>query len=388
MINEKILKNYILKRFAITLVIVGILQLISNFIFINVINPILAGILKLDLNSMAGFREVLFILLILFVSLVVSPSIAFSVGQFLSRTFDLKVTDSIYHISQIYFENTRNMKGVFYALLIVLCFVVLVIVWLLPYIIGGLIFTASVSKKVKELENHRIKEEKEAERQKNLLLSDMAHDIKTPITTIAGFSQALCEGAVEPEKQKEYLTAINKKSLQTVDMVTLLFEYVKLDSIGFKLTKTTEDICEIVRCSIAALYTDFESRKMELDINISEEGIFLQVDRLQMLRVFNNIMVNALKHNPEGTGITISVEKSGGWVLIQISDNGTWIDSEIARHIFDPYVQGDKSRTGGKGTGLGLSITRKIVEMHGGRIRLIQYKEKTPYVKTFEIRLK
>ena len=388
MINEKNLKNYILKNFTITLVLVSIFQLANNYIFINLINPILSYILDEDFSAVLGFSELLIFFIMLFLSLVLSPSTTLSAGRFLANLLGVNVTEQIFSITQNYFEDINNLKGMVVALIIIFCWIVIFVIWILPYVIGAIIFTRSVSKKVKELERMRIEKAKEDERRKNLLLSDIAHDIKTPITTIAGFSQALCEEQIETNKQKEYLNAINVKSLQTVDMITLLFEYVKLDSEGYELTKTTEDICEVFRGCVANYYTDFENKRMELDINIPEEGIFMQIDRLQMQRVFNNILVNALKHNPEGTKIYLSVELLEKWVSIKVSDNGTWIESEIARYIFDPYVQGDKSRTGGRGTGLGLSITRKIVEMHSGRIRLMQYKSRTPLVKTFEIQLK
>ena len=98
----------------------------------------------------------------------------------------------------------------------------------------------------------------------------------------------------------------------------------------------------------------------------------MQVDRLQMQRVFNNLLINAFKHNPEKTKLTLSVEKLGKWISFKVSDNGTWIESETARHIFDPFVQGDKSRTGKRGTGLGgghdereQTLNQLLVEMDG-----------------------
>lgn len=388
MLNEKKLKNYILGRFALTLVVVGLFQLFGNVIFMNVINPLLGAILKIDFLSSVGFTEGLTFIIVFFIALVASPGAALKVGQIIGKIFNIDVNDQVTYIIDTSFERFKDAESYFYLAVVILCIIVMLILWVLPYVVGGIIFTTSVSKKVKELEKQRVDKEQEEERQKNLLLSDVAHDIKTPITTIAGFSQALSEGNVSEDKKQEYLEAIKNKSMQTVDMVTLLFEYVKLDSEGYQLNKTTEDVCEIFRDSIASYYTDFEDKDMELDIDIPEEGIFLHVDRLQLQRVFNNILVNACKHNDAGTKLTLSIELLDKWVSVKISDNGNWIESETARHIFDPFVQGDKSRTGRRGTGLGLSITRKIVEMHEGRIRLIQYKAKTPFVKTFEIQLK
>lgn len=387
MINEKKLNNFILTRLAITLLIIGVFQIVSDTFFANIVRPVLGEILGTDFLAATGFAEGFLFVLEVLLSFVINPELAIKITGWIGRFFNLQVDNSVYNEAFNHIRELEPERALLYMIMVVLICLTMLIVWIFPYIFGGILFAVSVSKRVKILEKQRIDKEEEATRQRNLLLSDVAHDIKTPITTIAGFSQALSEGRVEPEKEQEYLDAIKAKSMQTVDMVTLLFEYVKLDSEGYKLQKSTEDICEIFRNSVANLYTDFEEKDMELDIDIPDEGIFMQVDRLQMQRVFNNLLINAFKHNPEKTKLTLSVEKLGKWISFKVSDNGTWIESETARHIFDPFVQGDKSRTGKRGTGLGLSITKKIVEMHDGRIRLIQYKDRTPYTKTFEIQL-
>ncbi len=388
MINEKKLGNFILTRLVITLLIIGVFQIISNTFFANVVRPLIGGILGTDFLAATGFAEGFLFVLEVLLSFIIKPEIAIAIIGWIGRFLNLKVDNSVFNDT---FEHIRELdpqRALLYMTMVLIICLLMLLVWIFPYIFGFMLFAISVSKRVKMLEKQRIDKEEEIAKQRNLLLSDVAHDIKTPITTIAGFSQALCEGRVEPEKQQEYLDAIRTKSMQTVDMVTLLFEYVKLDSEGYKLQKSTEDICEIFRNSVANLYTDFEEKNMELDINIPDEGIFMQVDRLQMQRVFNNLLINAFKHNPDNTKLTLSVEKLDKWISFKICDDGTWIESETARHIFDPFVQGDKSRTGRKGTGLGLSITKKIVEMHEGRIRLIQYKERKPFTKIFEVQLR
>ncbi len=388
MINEKKLNNYILTRLAITLLIIGVFRIISDAFYTQVVSPLIGGMLGTEFLAETGFAEGFLFISEVLLSFVIKPELAVRIIGVIGRLLNMKVDNSVYNEAFNHIRGLVPEQALFCIILVFVISLLMIAIRILPYVLGGIIYAVSVSKRVKLLEKQRIDKEEDAARQKNLLLSDVAHDIKTPITTIAGFSQALSEGRVEPEKQQEYLDAIRTKSLQTVDMVTLLFEYVKLDSEGYKLQKSTEDVCEIFRNSIANLYTDFEEKEMELDIDIPDEGIFMQVDRLQMQRVFNNLLINAFRHNPEKTKISLSVEKMDKWISFKISDNGTWIESETARHIFDPFVQGDKSRTGKRGTGLGLSITKKIVEMHEGRIRLIQYKNGTPFTKTFEIQLR
>lgn len=135
-------------------------------------------------------------------------------------------------------------------------------------------------------------------RKRNLLLSDITHDLKTPITTVAGYVQALNDGMVEdPEKQKQYLESIRKKSLEMSELITLLFNYVKLDSEGFDLKKERINITELVLQLVAGAYTDMEEAGMIPDIDIPEEADYAEIDKcssavhLQIcLRMLSSIM--------------------------------------------------------------------------------------------------
>lgn len=385
MLDEKKLNSFILKRFLWTLIIIGIIQIVSNLLFTYVVAPLLSDMMGVDLFQGANFGDGILIIVELFVARITSIGFASglirifesiqgsSVNQIGLKTFVLQTTDG------------GGWQSAGYSVVVLCLIFILLAIWILPYVIGAITFAVSVSKRVKVLEMQRLMKDRENEKQKNLLLSDLAHDIKTPITTIAGFSQALAQGTVEPGKEQEYLDAIQQKSMQTVEMVTLLFDYVRLDSAGYRLHKKQEDLCEIFRECVAKAFTDFEEKHMELNLSIPEENILMPVDKLQLSRAFHNLLSNACKHNEEGTTIWISIEKTKSRILCKVSDNGAFIEPETAKHLFDPFVQGDKSRTSGKGTGLGLSITRKIVEMHGGKVRLIQYKKQDPYTKTFEI---
>ena len=224
-----------------------------------------------------------------------------------------------------------------------------------------------------ELEQVEKEKREEYEKRRNLLLSDVAHDLKTPMTTVTGYASALVDGKVEEEnQQQEYLQVIYNKSMQMSGLITLLFEYVKLDSEGFKLKKSKSDIPEILRESVAALYTDFEKKDMEIEIDIPEISIYSVVDRIQFQRAITNLLNNAIKHNPPGTKTGITMKVNGDIIEIRVCDNGVLIPPETAKYVFDPFVMGDESRNSHGGSGLGLSIVQKIISMHGGTIQLQQ----------------
>jgi signal transduction histidine kinase len=186
---------------------------------------------------------------------------------------------------------------------------------------------------------------------------------------------------VSEDRKQEYLNAIQAKSERMNDLITLLFDYVRVDSEGFKLNKTKLDICEIVRESAAMMYQDIEDAGMTLDVDIPEEQIYVQDDKIQFERVVTNLITNAIRHNKPGTEIGVYLQNEDDNTKIMIADTGEMIPEEKVETIFNPFVMGDESRKSGGGTGLGLSIAKKVVELHGFTIRLVQ----KPYIARYDI---
>lgn len=251
-----------------------------------------------------------------------------------------------------------------------------------PYLVGGFFYCRMVAKKMNELLEEEKEQQKAFEKRRNLLLSDIAHDIKTPITTICGYSRALADGVVAEEKRQVYLDVICQKSLRMDELLTLLFEYVKLDSEGFTLHKERGDLAELVRKMTALLYTDFEDKKITVVTEISEEDAAFEMDALQLGRAVTNLLTNALRYGKAGGRVLVRLED----YEITVADDGEPIDPAFAEHIFDPFTRADSARTSEGGSGLGLGIAKKIVEMHGGKLVLnLNFGE--GYTKAFQIRL-
>lgn len=262
---------------------------------------------------------------------------------------------------------------------------------LLPYIIAGIVFSGMVIREFSAIEEREKQEREEYERKRNLMLSDIAHDLRTPMTTVAGYAKALEDGMISDDRRTEICEAIQTKAARMSDLINLLFDYVKLDSDGFVLTKESTDVCEMVRECVAFQYQDIEDAGMEADIDIPDEPLMINADRIQMSRVITNLITNAIRHNDAGARIGVFITHDSERIDIMICDNGDAIPREMAEHIFEPFVTGDESRNSRGGTGLGLSIAHKIVSMHGYRIRLIQrpdiagYKQAETYSKMFRI---
>ena len=218
-------------------------------------------------------------------------------------------------------------------------------------------------------------ENKRLQESKTRMLIDLSHDIKTPITTIRGFSAALYENLIEEEEQKKrYYKTIYSKSEIVGELVDDLFEFVKLESVQYTLKLETVDICEFLRQLIAEYFDEINEREFDLVVNIPDSIIYLNIDKRLFRRAINNLIENAMKYNPKGTRLTIEVRDLLRIIIIEISDNGIGIPDEIKEILFDPFVRGDLSRKSDGGSGLGLSITKKIIESHNGEISIVKRK--------------
>lgn len=216
----------------------------------------------------------------------------------------------------------------------------------------------------------------EAERQqyyaqRNLMLSDMAHDLRTPVMGISSLARALEDGMVEDAATRDrYLHSIVAKSDKMGDLATMLFDYIKLESQGYALDRESVDLSQLLLNEAALLYTDAEDAGMELIVEVAEEPVAAFVDRAQFSRVVSNLLSNAIRHNPSGTRIAIGLKRQAGVARIIVADTGPALTGN-PDELFEPFARGDSSRAGG-GNGLGLSIAKTIVEMHGYRIEMQQ----------------
>lgn len=276
-----------------------------------------------------------------------------------------------------------------YYLGCMLILLVLVIIALLPYILGAVRFSRIIHHQMEQIWKEEKKQQQHYDRRRSLMLSDIAHDLKTPITTIRGYAQALRDGVVTDEqRKKQYLDAICNKSQRMDDLISLLFEYVKIDSEGFSLHREKVDIVEFVRENIALFYADFERKGIELKLDLPESCIWWQIDKIQFARALANLFNNELRHVEKGGEVLIRLhwDEELSRVYILFGDKGSQISDEIAKHIFEPFVMGDASRSTKGGSGLGLSISSKIVKMHGGRL-LLDRNSTQEYTKAFVIAL-
>ena len=393
------LQAFLIKRFIYILVLVTVAQSLISFLINQAVMPVVmkAFFPNYQRQSTVGktdlFVFLVCVLLMLLVNAVrlILPSPLQGMLQWMGEQLQdmlgntLPATRTSVVVQEM--EGTR-------ALWLFVILLALMVCMLLPYILGAITFARLVVAEFRQIQQEREQQQRNFDRKRNLMLSDIAHDLRTPMTTVSGYARALADHMVkEPQKQQEYLDAIQNKTVRMNDLINLLFEYVKLDSEGVTLNKKQVDLGELLRENAALLYADIEERGMSLLVNIPEEPMPVLADELQISRVITNLLTNAMRHNPGGTRIGLFAYRDLDRIYVLVADSGVLIAEEQARHLFEPFARGDKARVSDGGSGLGLSIAQKIVQMHGWQMRLVQqpriqhYEKAAGFAKAFVIQM-
>lgn len=229
------------------------------------------------------------------------------------------------------------------------------------FMLSAFVFFRLVKKAVQQ------ESDRQAEEQR-LMYASLAHDLKTPFTSVIGFSSSLIDGKIPPERQEEILRTIHDKAVQTNSLLETMLAYSKLNSESFELHREKTDFCAFVRRLAAAAYDDFESHGIDVSADIPEHPVFAMIDGAELSRALMNLLANVWVHNPAGTRALIRVQEEKNTVRVRVADSGARIDPQKAETLFNPFVSGNEARTSGKSSGLGLAIARAAVERHGGRL--------------------
>jgi len=216
-------------------------------------------------------------------------------------------------------------------------------------------------------------EEKVAfDRENKELISNISHDLKTPITAIKGYVEGIMDGVADtPEKMDRYIRTIYNKANEMNLLINELTLYSKIDTNRIPYNFTTISAKGYFGDCAEDLSMELESKGAEFIYrNYMEEDCKVIVDPEQLRRVINNIVSNSLKYTDKPKArITMDVKDVGDFIQIELGDNGKGIAAKDLPFIFDRFYRTDASRNSSKGgSGIGLSIVKKIVEEHGGNI--------------------
>ncbi len=206
----------------------------------------------------------------------------------------------------------------------------------------------------------------EAERMRNALLSSVSHDLRTPLTVIAGSASSLLEGeaSLDPETKHELAHSIYEEAKRLDRLVYNLLEMSRLQSGEIQFHKEWHVLEEVIGCALAQLDTQMQAHPVS--ISLPTDLPLVQIDGLLMERVVINLLENAMKYTPADTPIEISGRVDEQELLVTIADRGPGLPAGQEERIFEKFYQ--VAPGSARGAGLGLTICRSIVEFHGGRI--------------------
>lgn len=225
----------------------------------------------------------------------------------------------------------------------------------------------SMVEEIKEL----MAQEREAEKTKNDLITNVAHDLRTPLTSIIGYLELLeVRQRMEEEKKQQYVDVALKKARHLQKLIEDLFGFTKM-SYGKLLVQMGElDIVKLMEQLLDEFYPVFTSKNLECKYHTNLSSLKITADGTLLARLFDNLINNAVKYGSDGKQIKVDLEAVDEGVIIKITNFGKVIPAEELELVFDKFYRVEQSRsldTGG--AGLGLAIAKSITELHGGTIQ-------------------
>ena len=218
---------------------------------------------------------------------------------------------------------------------------------------------------IKEL-NHMTAELAGVETLRTDFISNVSHEIKTPLAVIQNYGTMLQSDVLTPEERKTYAAAITEQTKKLSDLITNILKLNRLENQQIypekKRYNLTEQLCE---CLLLFEYA-WEKKNLEIETDM-EEDIFVCEDAELLSLVWNNLFSNAIKFSEDGGMVGVSLKKEGNQVVVSVRDTGCGIDPKVGAHIFDKFYQGDTSHAT-QGNGLGLALVKRVIDITGGEI--------------------
>ena len=230
----------------------------------------------------------------------------------------------------------------------------------------------NVVKDINEISNgyeKAIEESVKSERLKTELITNVSHDIKTPLTSIINYVDLLKKENIENEKAKEYLEVLDSKSQRLKKLTEDLVEAAKVSSGNVKLSMEIINICELIKQATGEFEDKFEEKELNIIMDFPEKDIYIIADNRYMYRVIENLFSNISKYALEKSRVYIDVKKSDEKVYVAIKNISKDKLNISAEELIQRFVRGDKSRTT-EGSGLGISISKSLTELQKGTFNL------------------
>ena len=268
--------------------------------------------------------------------------------------------------------NYLQALGLARGSLLVLLTLLMLLVLALPPVAGALAFARAVVRRLRAIQQRRELELVRIDQQRSQFMTDIAHDLRTPLMAVSGMAHAIADGVVRDDAQRdEYLRSICDKTDKMSGLISAVFEYTKLGSGAYTLDRAELDLAQLLLREAALAYEDIEAAGMHLSVEVDEERCPVFADEVQLGRVVANLLTNAVRHNGPGTEIALLLVREAGVVYVIVADTGVPVAGD-PNELFEPFRRGDATRSSAGGSGLGLSICKRIATLHGYDLALVQ----------------
>ena len=198
------------------------------------------------------------------------------------------------------------------------------------------------------------------------LMTSLSHDVRTPLTTLIGYLDAVYKGVVTGTEREEYIETSRRKAYDLKDYIDVLFDWFKLNSDEFTMVIQRTEAAELTRNILIDWIPLFEDQGIAYSIEIPEQAIIVEFNPESYMRIINNLLQNVIVHSQADT-VTVLLAKKEDTMQLLVADNGVGIRKEDLKLIFSRLFKCDKSRSE-KGSGLGLSIAYQLAEKMGGKL--------------------
>ncbi len=240
-------------------------------------------------------------------------------------------------------------------------------------VVGDDEFSAMAANLNKMVEDIRrlMDKERESERTKNELITNIAHDLRTPLTSIIGYLELLSAPTsnMSPEMEKKYINITYTKAKRLEKLIEDLFGFTKLNygKVSMKVTKV--DIVKLLSQLLEEFYPNFMDKDLAYELQSNVPAKMINADGNLLARLFDNLINNAIKYGAEGKRIVVKIHATESIVTVSVTNYGYVIPKEELPLLFEKFYRVEQSRSSNTGgTGVGLAIARNIVDMHGGTI--------------------
>ncbi len=228
----------------------------------------------------------------------------------------------------------------------------------------------------------------ETERQRREFIANVSHELKTPMTTIAGYTDGILDGTIPPEQEEQYLRIISDESRRLSRLVRRMLDVSRLQSVDPLRTRTQFDLCESARRVLLSMEKKITDRALDVQAEIPDEPLFVLGDNDLITQAIYNLLENAAKFARAETSIYFGIGAQNGKAVVTVRNLGDTIPAEEIPRIFERFHKSDKSRSEDKdGVGLGLYIVRTIIEQHKEHIAVTSENGVTTFAFTVQLAL-